>query len=266
MPDPTERSFVEQQYSDPGRLNARVTLHARYSTNSYGWFNWVWDRLAPGPGIRILEVGCGDGGLWRGRADAFPTGGRVILTDLSLGMLQQARQRLPAQLATCALADAQQLPLSDASLDLVIANHVLYHVPDRAQALAEIRRVLVPGGRLCATTIGQGHMGELFAWMAQAAPEAQVWSAGAPTVFTLQSGPGELAPLFEEVACDQYPDALSVTEIEPLVAYALSMDASGALAARQDALRALLQRELDDKGAVHITKESGMLMARAPRP
>ncbi len=51
--------------------------------------------------------------------------------------------------------DAQSIPFEDETFDAVIANHMLYHVPDRPKAIAEIKRVLKPGGRLIATTIGK---------------------------------------------------------------------------------------------------------------
>jgi ubiquinone/menaquinone biosynthesis C-methylase UbiE len=59
------------------------------------------------------------------------------------------------------VADAAWIPLADGSMDAVIANHMLYHVSDRRRALAEIHRLLRPGGRLYATTNGLGHMAEL---------------------------------------------------------------------------------------------------------
>jgi SAM-dependent methyltransferase len=271
MSDISERSFVQGQYQNPARLNARSALHARFSTNPYGWFAWVWDRLPLRFRMRVLEIGCGDARLWHGRAESVPAGCRLTLTDLSPGMLHRARQRLPIGWSQYAVADAQSLPFAEASYDLVIANHVLYHVPDRPRALAEIHRVLVPGGQLCATTIGERHMAELLGWMAEVVPDTPIWGGGTAQAFTLQSAPAELAPFFARVRCEHYPDALAVTEIEPLLAYALSMDTDGALVARQDALvarqdalRALFQREMQAHGVVRITKESGMLTAHKP--
>jgi SAM-dependent methyltransferase len=262
MPDASDRDVVQGQYADAQRLNARAALHVRFSTSRIGWFTWVWDRLTLGPGMRVLEVGCGDGSLWQGRTEAIPEGVSLALTDLSPGMIREARDRPAAHAALYAVADAQHLPFSDAQFDLVIANHVLYHVPDRRRALAEIRRVLAPGGRLCATTIGERHMGELQGWLREAAPEAAIWGVQA-SGFTLQSASGDLEELFNDVSCDHLPDSLEVTEIEPLMAYALSMDVDESLAAHSAALRAIFEREMEAHGAIHITKESGMLTAHA---
>ncbi len=261
MLDASDRDVVQRQYTDPSRLNVRAALHARFSTSPVGWFAWVWERLALRPGMRVLEVGCGDGSLWLGRGGAIPDGCSVVLTDLSAGMVREARGQLSVSAASYALADAQQLPFTEAQFDLVIANHVLYHMPDRPRALAEIRRVLAPGGRLCATTIGERHMGELLGWLRQVAPGATVWRPQERDAFTLQSAPRELAALFDHITCHRFSDSLRVTEIEPLVDYALSMDVDGTLAARSAALEALFQREIEAQGAIQITKESGMLIA-----
>ena len=76
--------------------------------------------------------------------------------DLSAGMLAAARGR-SAQ-AALGVGDAEALPLRDAAIDAVLAMHMLYHVPDRARAIAEMRRVLRPGGVALAVTNTRDHV------------------------------------------------------------------------------------------------------------
>lgn len=93
------------------------------------------------PGSRILDDGCGTGYFI-----ARLAGAQVIGLDLSGGMLQQARKR-----GSCLIqGDSQHLPLPDAQFDLVIARSLLHHLPDPIRGLAEIRRVLKPGGQVVA--------------------------------------------------------------------------------------------------------------------
>src|SRR5208282_921137 len=92
-----------------------------------------------------------------------PGGWAIALSDLSAGMLGEACANLadagrPFRFIRCA---AQSIPSPDGTFDAVVANHMLYHVPDRRVALAEIRRVLRPGGILYGSTISRPHMREL---------------------------------------------------------------------------------------------------------
>ena len=152
--DPTLRTNPEylrrHQYADSRNLDARFQLHDRFSVNQYGWHEWVFDHLQLPGRARVLEIGCGPGLFWQKNASRRPASWDVTLTDLSPGMLADARRALASPGAThrYATADARHLPWPDAQFDTVIANHMLYHVPDRPRALAEIRRVLRPGGRL----------------------------------------------------------------------------------------------------------------------
>ena len=61
--------------------------------------------------------------------------------------------------------DAQSISYEDEIFDAVIANHMLYHVPDRMKAIAEIKRVLKWGGRFIATTVGSHHLKEMNNWL-----------------------------------------------------------------------------------------------------
>src|SRR5207249_3059431 len=144
---------------------------------------WVFDRICLPAKARVLELGCGPGTLWRENGERIPADWEITLTDFSPGMVQEARHNLrdvPRNFAF-ALADAQAIPYPSGSFDAVIANHMLYHVPDRERALSEVQRVLQPGGRLYAATCGQTHLRELHDRVQQAAPDlpphADLWSA-----------------------------------------------------------------------------------------
>jgi SAM-dependent methyltransferase len=117
-----------------------------------------FDRFPVGPGMRVLDLGCGAG---RHAFEAYRRGAHVIAADLDQGELapvaamlaamREAGEGGPPAAATATVADATRLPFPDASLDAVIAAEILEHVPDDAAALAEIARVLRPGGTLAVT-------------------------------------------------------------------------------------------------------------------
>lgn len=174
-------------------------------------------------------------------------------------MLEEARQPLGEERFTYQVADAQALPFDNESFDAVIANHMLYHIPDIARALGEIQRVLKPGGRFYASTIGHEHMRELdeLLFRAQFSPHWQNFRLHAP--FVLENGQEVLAPFFKQIALHLYEDALEVTEAAPLIAYALSGKlGQSANNEKWAALAALIEQDLAAHRVIHITKATGM--------
>ena len=111
-------------------------------------------------------MGCGPGRFWLAAAARLPADLAITLADLSPGMLAEALAsvrrlgRWPDVRGD--VADVCALPFADASFDVVLAMHMLYHAPDPDLAVREIARVLKPGGRAIVTTNGAGNLGALF--------------------------------------------------------------------------------------------------------
>ncbi len=251
--------LLNSQYKDATNLGARIELHRRFSSNKYGWHHWVFDQFKLSVGSKLLELGCGPGLLWFSNRERIPASWQITLTDFSAGMLQEAHQRLGEERFVYEVADAQMLPFADASFDAVIANHMLYHIPDLPRALAEIRRVLKPAGRFYASTIGREHMRELdeLIWRCWPNSHWKGWGKSAP--FILENGKEVLTPFFKQVTLHIYEDALEVTEAEPLAAYEFSGRLGSLLSnEKRAAVTDLIQQELVERGTIHVTKASGM--------
>jgi ubiquinone/menaquinone biosynthesis C-methylase UbiE len=260
----TDQQYLKtDQYRDSSNLDARLMIHQRFSTNSYGWFRWILDRLLQLPEqARILELGCGPGLLWKENIDRIPHGWRITLSDLSAGMLDAAWRNLvvTGRAFQFKEIDAQSIPYEDEAFDAVIANHMLYHVPDRVKAITEIKRVLKTSGHFIATTVGENHMHEIKDWF-QHIHVNHVWESFV-TPFTLENGLEQLKPYFSHIALSRYEDNLHVTAIEPLMAYIRSAIRENELSQAELAtLQHNLENELQEKSKIVISKDSGLFEA-----
>lgn len=264
MPKFTDQQYLKtDQYKDAANLDARAMLHQRFSTNNYGWFKWIFDRLIKLPAdAKILELGCGHGLLWKENADRIPSTWDITLSDLSSGMLDSAWRNLVVTGRNYKFKeiDAQDIPFEDETFDAVIANHMLYHVPTRARAIAEIKRVLKTGSRIVATTVGGNHLKEFSEWFQQI-DKGDVWEFFA-NPFTLENGLEQLQPYFPNVTLSRYEDNLDVTEVEPIMAFIRSSLRNTELL-EEDLMKiqANLERDLKEEGRIFITKDSGMFEA-----
>jgi ubiquinone/menaquinone biosynthesis C-methylase UbiE len=257
-----DTAIRDGQYRDSSNLGARIDLHRRFSTNRQGWFAWLGEQIALSDATDVLELGCGEGGFWAANADLVPRATRLTLTDFSPEMLAATEQRLRPLLpeARLAIVDAQAIPFADASFDTVIANHMLYHVPDLHRALREVRRVLRPDGRFYAATNGERHMAELAALVRTVSLDAE--SFRIDDAFSLERGAEALARHFTRVERRDYVDSLAVTDPEAIVRYVRSTIGAGAMQAEQlDRLRSVVTDAIASEGAFRITKSTGTFIA-----
>ncbi|MFN2282462.1 MAG: class I SAM-dependent methyltransferase [Anaerolineales bacterium] len=258
-----EYQLRNRQYRDSRRLEARAALHDQFSTNPTGWQEWVFSHLQIPENAWILEVGCGPGYLWQENRSDLPVGCRIYLTDLSPGMLSEAKQALPdCGRFVFTTADVSQLPFQNDLFDLVIANHMLYHLPSVETALQEIHRVIKPLGCLYAATNGSHHLEEIYAWEARFVPQKDQGRWGTGTrAFDLENGTALLNLLFKDIKLVRYPDRLLVTKVDPLIHYINSYQLVELDLETRGCLEDFLQQELGAKGAIEITKQSGMFSA-----
>lgn len=116
--------------------------------------DWMLARLAPEPGGTVLELGAGTAETGLAAARLVSSGGRVIVSDRSTAMLAAAERRaaeLGLSNVEMQVLDIEAIDLPDAAVDGVLCRLALMLVPDPGAALAEIHRVVRPGGRLAAT-------------------------------------------------------------------------------------------------------------------
>jgi SAM-dependent methyltransferase len=233
------------QYKTDTNLAARQSIYA-YQQPRVDLAARVLDLAAPAAYGTVVDVGCGNG-MYLAELARRGFVGRVLGVDLSLGMLAAARDRLAASgpaggaaggaaelddptgqhgptgpsapLVALANADAAALPLRDGTADLAFAMHMLYHVPDPAEALRELRRVTRPGGRVVIVLNGADHLRELRAAIAAARGEAE--AAGERV--RLDDGEVLAKSLFQRVDRHDFTAELRVPGPEPIADYVRSL-------------------------------------------
>ena len=156
-----DRATVKNQYRTADKLNTRISIHSKYSTNKQGFGNWITSQYQIRDGASVLELGCGTGDMWIGKNAIISRCNRFILSDFSEGMLNKAKEMLHNQTGIeYRQIDIQDIPFADHEFDVVIANMMLYHVPDLQKGLREVNRVLKEDGAFYCATYGEHGMME----------------------------------------------------------------------------------------------------------
>jgi ubiquinone/menaquinone biosynthesis C-methylase UbiE len=254
-------SVIRQQYQDDKNLSIRIALHQKYSTNKYGYTNWIFDSYNFFEGCNVLELGCGNGSMWNDRIQSLPAQSNLILSDISKGMLEIVREKFKDYPnVSTEIIDIQDIAYADNSFDIIIANSMLYHIPNLPKAVAEVYRVLKPGGKFYATTIGAKGMNEyLHEKMKEFNPKINAFN---PFPFNLQNGKDILCRNFTNVEMYEYEDSLEITETSDLINWILSTT----LISRIDeselvGLDVFFEKYKDARGIIEIPKQAGMFVA-----
>lgn len=253
-----QREAVKEQYKTTDNLNIRISIHEKYSTNQCGFHNWQFSHYVFAPGDRILELGCGTGDLWKGRLPFPDQSMELVLTDFSGNMVSAAEKKLGRHdNVSYDIASIESIPYGDHCFDKVIANMMLYHVPDLEQALSEVRRVMTGEGYFYCATYGENG---IVPFIASLLKEFGV-AYHANKNFTLQNGYGILKKYFSQIQRLDYEDSLAVTDVEDVLDYIGSLTMFPAIKPERQVLKKILEKEMVN-GVLHIPKEYGMFICR----
>lgn len=215
---------LKNQYLNASNISARISLHSLCSQNQQGWFPWIFEQCRMKPGMKILELGCGDGALWSENRSRIPNRTEIILSDISEGMLRDTRRTVGTDDSRFSFMvfDCQRIPFQDQSFDLVIANHLLFYCEDISQVCSEVQRVLKPQGHFLCSTYGSRHMAEVSRLVQEFDSRIALSAHKLYERFGYENGYGILSPYFPKTEWRLYEDSLLVSEPEPLISYVLS--------------------------------------------
>lgn len=250
---------VQEQYKTANNLDKRISIHTKYSTNKMGFGNWIFSHYNIVPNIQILELGCGTGDIWKLHLDLLDNGNRLYLTDFSEGMISVAKNNLgKSENIVYDVVDIQNIPYKDNSFDIVIANMMLYHVPNLEKGLCEVKRVLKNSGYFYCATYG---INGIVPYIAGLLKEYGI-SDTTNKNFTLQNGNDILKKYFSNIKRLDYEDSLAVTDIDDLIDYIYSLSGMVSIAKikRLDLKKVLESHTVN--GVLNIPKEYGMFICR----
>lgn len=271
MPNFNDSKEVEKQYGTANNLNSRILLHQLYSTNKLGWANWVFGNYELKPNQTILELGCGNGVIWKVNKDNVPMDIKLVLSDFSEGMLNAAKENTRCMdFIEYKVIDAQDIPYANNSFDIVIANHMLYHVPDIDKALGEISRVLKPEGVFYCTTIGEGNFKEIIDLLQDIDASIDFAQNSITDAFSLENGEKKLNNYFNSCELRRYEDSLHITEAQPLIDYILSSQGIGNVSEiikgeKEEQFTRYISELFNKSGFIDVRKDAGIFISKKPR-
>ncbi|MFC0190140.1 class I SAM-dependent methyltransferase [Fictibacillus aquaticus] len=259
---------VKDQYKTSENLDIRINIHQKYSTNKEDWHLWLFDQYSFKPGSRILELGCGNGAFWVKNKHRLPDSCEITLSDYSEGMLADAKsslQDLPN--FHFQQINIENIPYKTDSFDVVIANHMLYHVPDPGKGICEVRRVLKDGGIFYSSTIGTSHLKE-FGMLLQEFDDTIHYASAYDhaKVFGLENGEKQLLSHFNNVDLKTFPGDLKITDLRAVIDYLRSTHTEAKeklIGEKVNAFERFLQQKMVEGGGyIMITKSTGLFVSK----
>ena len=256
-----EQDLLEQ-YKNSTNINIRIKLHEKYSINPIHWFEWMFSQYHLDNGMKVLEIGCGNGELWQRNQKNIPNI-QLTLTDISQGMLDDAKNRLKdIKDIDYQCFDCHQIPYDNQTFDIVIANHVLFYVQDIEQVLKEINRVLKNDGIFYCSTYGKKHMKEITDLIKEFNPKITLSNIKLYDVFGLENGKIILEPYFKKIETLIHDDYLLVNDVNDIINYILSCHGNQREFILKDYESFKRYMEKKVKNEIKITKAAGIFICR----
>jgi SAM-dependent methyltransferase len=246
------------QYADDHNLAARQSIYS-YQRPQLDLPAAVMATIRPSGGECVADIGCGNG-MYLAEMLRLGHTGPVLGIDLSPGMLTAAARRAPT--ARLVAGDVTALPLRSGTSDLTLAMHMLYHVPDAGQAVAELHRVTRPGGVVVIGLNGDDHLRELREPINSVLAESGAATDPVRERIRLDQGEELLTGPFGPVTRHDFTGELLLPTAQPVADYIRSLGL-GLDQAEQELLVHEVTRRLAfaDGSPLRVTTHCGWLIA-----
>ncbi len=144
-------------------LKNRLNIYDKYSPSGNNWKQWLFSRISINDGDNVLELGCGNGELWKKNIEKLNCNCSLKLSDFSPEMLEGAKNNLKdiEHDIEFEAINIEEIPYNDNSFDVIICEHAAYLLHDIEKGLSEIQRVLKPNGTAYITLVSTSHFSEL---------------------------------------------------------------------------------------------------------
>lgn len=254
--------LIAEDYKSTKNLDARIKLHDQCSIAEKDWFSWLYEEIDFSRVNRLLEVGCGNGQLWK-KQKTNARNREIYLSDISEGMMDEVKNLLGDDFSYFVI-NCEQIPFKTEQFDTVIANHVLFYLRDVNKGVREIARVLKPKGILYCSTYSGNHMKEINELVHEFDASIELSEDTLYENFGFENGQEILEKQFANVELRVHEDALVIKEASLLYEYIVSCygNQNEVIGNRLSELKQFLEEKIEERGEIRVTKEAGIYVCR----
>lgn len=263
----SRKEEIIKQYLESCNLEKRINIHS-YSTSNVNWYQWAFEALKLKEGMCILDVGCGNAMLWIVMRESLPCNLKITLLDSSEGMLNSARENINRYnelfkekgiVFSYMVKNAVDIN-GDMKFDRIIANHMLYHVPNnmRPRMIKNLSEMLYEKGMFFASTIGRTHLRELYSLLKDFDEKIEIpyWAS---REFELENGGKQLEVYFDEVNMLEQENDLLIPDSHVVVEYVKSLpgNINEIIVKREAEFKRYLEERISEEEPLFIHKSTG---------
>ncbi len=261
--DKEYEDIIKKQYENSTNIESRINLHNKCSINKENWFVWLYKNLNLKENQKVLEIGSGNAALWKENLDLLPNNIEITLSDISLGMLKNAKDNLKNDKRfSYKIIDGNNINLKDEKYDLIIANHVLFYLKDIDKSLKDIKTLLKPNGTFICSTYSKIHMKEINDLVKEFDSRIELSKDKLYEIFGKENGQDILGKRFDDVKWIGYEDGLLVNDENILIQYILSChgNQNKYIVDKFKEFKTLVTNKC--KNTFYIHKDAGIFIAR----
>ncbi len=253
---------IAKNYLAATTLEKRRKLHQRYTTNPTNWYQWVATNIDFSKVTKLLEIGCGDGDLWKWITISLRNR-EITLSDVDQKKLEVARNSLGNEYSYLKM-NGEELLFKNQYFDALLANYVLPYTKDVNKVISEVSRVLKKDGLFYATTFGKAHMQEIHDVIKQYDEKIKLKENTGYKAFGIDNGRQILEKYFKDIRYIGYQDVLQITNVDDLLDYIYSCidDQRSMQRINHRLLKEYLVNKINEDGHIIVTKELGMYICK----